>query len=58
MSDIHACHANIQGRLRAEQFKQRIINCFRAWEDWAVYPEQHLIHLQNVFLGLQTNNVS
>ena len=28
------------------------MNCFRAWEDWAVYPNEHLINLQNVFLGL------
>lgn len=27
------------------------MNCFRAWEEWAIYPEQYLIHLQNIFLG-------
>ena len=26
--------------------------CFRAWEDWQVYPNELLIQLQNVFLGL------
>lgn len=26
--------------------------CFRAWEDWAIYPESFLIQLQNIFLGL------
>ena len=26
--------------------------CFRAWEDWAVYPNDYLINLQNIFLGL------
>jgi U2-associated protein SR140 len=26
--------------------------CFRAWEEWNVYPAEFLIHLQNVFLGL------
>ena len=26
--------------------------CFRAWEDWAVYPDPFLIKLQNIFLGL------
>lgn len=25
---------------------------FRAWEDWAIYPNDYLIKLQNVFLGL------
>ena len=27
------------------------MGCFRAWEDWAIYPEAYLLHLQNVFLG-------
>jgi len=28
------------------------MGCFRAWEDWAVYPDSFLIQLQNIFLGL------
>lgn len=32
--------------------QQRIMTCFRAWEDWAIYPESFLIQLQNIFLGL------
>lgn len=28
------------------------MSCFRAWEDWAVYPDPYLIKLQNIFLGL------
>uniref|UniRef100_A0A2K6FP10 U2 snRNP associated SURP domain containing n=1 Tax=Propithecus coquereli TaxID=379532 RepID=A0A2K6FP10_PROCO len=31
---------------------QRVMTCFRAWEDWAIYPEPFLIKLQNIFLGL------
>uniref|UniRef100_A0A3Q0RYC9 Zgc:163098 n=1 Tax=Amphilophus citrinellus TaxID=61819 RepID=A0A3Q0RYC9_AMPCI len=31
--------------------QQKVMSCFRAWEDWAIYPEPYLIHLQNVFLG-------
>lgn len=50
--DIHETYQSITGRLRAEQFKQRVVNCFRAWEDWALYPSQYLIRLQNIFLGL------
>ena len=26
--------------------------CFRVWDDWAIYPDKFLIHLQNTFLGL------
>lgn len=58
MTDIHKCHRAIQGRLKAEQFKQRVMNCFRAWEDWAIYPDQLLIRLQNCFLGLVPSAVS
>uniref|UniRef100_A0A8C8A6U7 Zgc:163098 n=1 Tax=Oryzias sinensis TaxID=183150 RepID=A0A8C8A6U7_9TELE len=49
--DLNAAHKNIQARLQAEQFKQKVMICFRAWEDWAIYPEPYLIHLQNIFLG-------
>ncbi|XP_049332338.1 U2 snRNP-associated SURP motif-containing protein [Astyanax mexicanus] len=51
-SDVGEAYRNIQARLQAEQFKQRIMTCFRAWEDWAIYPESFLIQLQNIFLGL------
>ncbi|XP_072914704.1 U2 snRNP-associated SURP motif-containing protein-like [Hemitrygon akajei] len=51
-TDLHEAHKVIQARLQAEQFKQKIMSCFRAWEDWAVYPEPFLIRLQNLFLGL------
>lgn len=33
-------------------WQQRVMSCFRAWEDWAVYPDPFLIKLQNIFLGL------
>ncbi|GMT04008.1 hypothetical protein PENTCL1PPCAC_26182 [Pristionchus entomophagus] len=42
----------IEGRLKAEQFKQRVMNCFRAWEDVTLYATDLLIQCQNVFLGL------
>lgn len=32
--------------------QQRVMSCFRAWEDWTIYPEAFLIKLQNIFLGL------
>ncbi|XP_064615652.1 U2 snRNP-associated SURP motif-containing protein-like isoform X2 [Liolophura sinensis] len=50
--DVHKAYEKIDGRLKAEQFKQKVMGCFRAWEDWAVYPNDFLITLQNVFLGL------
>ncbi|GFS97980.1 hypothetical protein NPIL_585381, partial [Nephila pilipes] len=50
--DLNEIFHSIEGRLRAEQFKQRVVSCFRAWEDWAIYPSEFLIKLQNLFLGL------
>ncbi|XP_051556088.1 U2 snRNP-associated SURP motif-containing protein-like isoform X2 [Myxocyprinus asiaticus] len=51
-SDLNATYKTIQGHLQSEHFKQRVMSCFRAWEDWAVYPDPFLIKLQNIFLGL------
>ncbi|KAK7881785.1 hypothetical protein WMY93_030194 [Mugilogobius chulae] len=51
-SDLNATYKTIQGHLQSENFKQRVMSCFRAWEEWAVYPDPFLIKLQNIFLGL------
>jgi len=32
--------------------QQKVMACFHAWDDWAVYPNEMLIKLQNIFLGL------
>ncbi|CAG2113273.1 unnamed protein product [Medioppia subpectinata] len=50
--DIHDCYNDIEGRLKAEHFKQRVMACFRAWEEQAIYSPDFLIKLQNIFLGL------
>ncbi len=50
--DMKSCHQAIESRMKAEAFKQRVMGCFRAWEDWALYPQDFLIRLQNIFLGL------
>jgi len=51
--DVRAYHDSIESRMKAEAFKQRVMGCFRAWEDWTIYPQDYLIRLQNVFLGLE-----
>ncbi|CAD5234347.1 unnamed protein product [Bursaphelenchus xylophilus] len=43
---------SIESRLKAEQFRQRVMLCFRHWEDNSIYTRDLLINLQNVFLGL------
>ncbi len=50
--DLKSSHEAVQSRMKAEAFKQRVMSCFRAWEDWALYPQDFLIKLQNIFLGL------
>lgn len=49
---MHQTFESCESRLKAEAFKQRVMLCFRAWEDWNVYPPEFLCHLQNIFLGL------
>ena len=51
-ADMNVYYDAIDSRIKAEAFKQRVMNCFRAWEDWALYPMDFLIKLQNIFLGL------
>ncbi|GFG39613.1 hypothetical protein Cfor_02887, partial [Coptotermes formosanus] len=50
--DVHAAYMSLESRLKAEGFKLRVMQMFRAWEEWAVYPKDFLIKLQNTFLGL------
>ncbi|KAK0404004.1 hypothetical protein QR680_017235 [Steinernema hermaphroditum] len=51
-SMLHKVHSQIDARMKAEQFKQRVMLCFRVWEDNSVYPSTELIKMQNVFFGL------
>jgi hypothetical protein len=41
--------------LDVSECKQKVMGCFQAWEDWTVYPNDFLINLQNIFLGLVPN---
>lgn len=50
--DLNASHTHMEDRRQAEAFKQRVMLCFSAWEDWHLYPMDFLIKLQNIFLGL------
>ena len=51
-TEVYAAFRNVESRLKAEGFKVRVLQIFRAWEEWAVYPKDFLIRLQNTFLGL------
>jgi U2-associated protein SR140 len=44
--------SQIDGRMKSESFKLKVVNCIRAWEDRLIYPNDYLVNLQNRFLGL------
>ncbi|KAL1437019.1 hypothetical protein MTO96_049033 [Rhipicephalus appendiculatus] len=54
ISDVlHNCSVKVaNASFFRKGFQQRVMSCFRAWEDWAIYPNDFLIRLQNIFLGL------
>ncbi|XP_028168506.1 U2 snRNP-associated SURP motif-containing protein-like [Ostrinia furnacalis] len=51
---MRACHAAWQAlgsRLQREGFRARVTRVLQAWADWAVYPTDFLLHINDVFLG-------
>ena len=52
IKDLKEAFDAVESRLKAEQFKSKVMMCFRAWEDWTIYPSDTLIKCQNTFLGL------
>lgn len=49
--ELHKIYTSIDGKMKSESFKSKILNCIRAWTDWTIYPNEFLISLQNTFLG-------
>ena len=46
--------------MKRESFKQKVLLCIRAWEEWAIYPNDYLVNLQSRFLGVfqaKTENI-
>uniref|UniRef100_A0A069DXK2 Putative splicing regulator n=1 Tax=Panstrongylus megistus TaxID=65343 RepID=A0A069DXK2_9HEMI len=43
--------SNLESRLKAENYKLRVLQIFKAWDDWAVYPRDFLLKLKATFLG-------
>ncbi|KAJ1530303.1 hypothetical protein ONE63_005222 [Megalurothrips usitatus] len=52
MVEMHSAFSKQESRLKAEGFRMRVLAVFKAWQEWAVYPRNFLIALQNTFLGL------
>uniref|UniRef100_A0A0C9RHP3 U2SURP_2 protein n=1 Tax=Fopius arisanus TaxID=64838 RepID=A0A0C9RHP3_9HYME len=53
--EVNEATKQFDSKLKAESFKARVMRMFRAWEEWAVYPRDFLVRLQNTFLGLVTS---
>lgn len=51
--NLHAFYNSIESRLKAEGFKNRVLNVLNAWDDWAVYSKECLLQLKCTFLGKQ-----
>lgn len=51
-------YENIESRIKAEGFRTRVMQILKAWSDWAIYPREFLIKIQNTFLGLSPHHVS
>ncbi|XP_041975615.1 U2 snRNP-associated SURP motif-containing protein [Aricia agestis] len=52
MRHMHAAWAALEGRSAREGFRTRVTRVLQAWADWAVYPTDFLVHINDVFLGL------
>uniref|UniRef100_U5EJB7 Putative splicing regulator n=1 Tax=Corethrella appendiculata TaxID=1370023 RepID=U5EJB7_9DIPT len=50
--NLNNYYMSVESRLKAEGFKSRVMQVFKAWEEWVVYPRDFLNKLQNIFLGL------
>lgn len=55
MVEMHVAYTKQESRLKAEGFRMRVLTVFKAWQEWAVYPRNYLIALQNAFLGLSVD---
>lgn len=49
---MHAAYMSLESRLKAEGFKLRVLQVFKAWEEWAVYQRDFLTKLKHIFLGI------
>ncbi|XP_072939742.1 U2 snRNP-associated SURP motif-containing protein isoform X2 [Epargyreus clarus] len=51
MRNCHLAWKRMGSRLQQEGFRARVTRILQAWADWAVYPTDFLLHINDVFLG-------
>lgn len=52
MKQLKLSHDKLEGRLKAEGYKMRVLRTLKAWED-NIYPKNFMDKLHNTFLGLE-----
>ncbi|XP_060877815.1 U2 snRNP-associated SURP motif-containing protein-like isoform X2 [Metopolophium dirhodum] len=57
MEEALKTYKSLDSQSQANGFKHRIMQIFRAWEDWDIYPKEFLFRCQNTFLGLSINYI-
>jgi U2-associated protein SR140 len=58
MKEALKTYNSLDSQSQADGFKHRIMQIFRAWEEWDIYPKEFLFRCQNTFLGLSINEVN
>ncbi|OQR74965.1 U2 snRNP-associated SURP motif-containing protein-like [Tropilaelaps mercedesae] len=48
---LNAAYEAIDDKETADQFKQRVLNVLKAWQEWSLYPNDFLLQMQNTFMG-------
>jgi U2-associated protein SR140 len=43
----------IDGKMKSEWFKQKVLQCIKVWLHWNIYPDEFLNNLKGVFLELR-----
>ncbi|KAM3967625.1 LOW QUALITY PROTEIN: U2 snRNP-associated SURP motif-containing protein [Aphomia sociella] len=57
MRACNQAYNRMTSRLQQEGFRARLTRILQAWADWAVYPTDFLMHINDVFLGLDKEGV-
>lgn len=55
LKNIKITYDKLEGRLKAEGFKSRVLRTLKAWED-NIYPKVFMDRLHNTFLGLEVQD--
>jgi RNA recognition motif-containing protein len=43
----------IDGKMKSEWFKQKVLVCIKVWQQWNIYPDEFLLKLKETFLDVK-----